>query len=338
MNKWSNDEIVKITALLCSPDEESILLGITLIENAKNINPFIPILTFLEVTQSGELQIMSANLCADYGDYNICEEYRTTLEIFHLGWSRDEELYFEKLESYEKYMIEYEAYFNLNPLLSSPYYRIAKQLCRRFKRADLGLIYYEKLLNWQPNLAMAHFDYAFDLDETQNYKKVIKHYTEAKRLGLKDPAVNYNLGKVYAKSKSTYGKAEALFREGLQLYPNFYDTKIELADVVKHRDPEAVYQLFHEVLTIEPHSELALNNLAFLCWCYLKKHEEAKKQILKAIKLNGRKGVYWHTLAEVEWYGFKDAFKALEALNKGKITEPSYTAGRTLEEEIKNQL
>jgi hypothetical protein len=48
------------------------------------------------------------------------------------------------------------------------------------------------------------------------------------------------------------------------------------------------------------------------------------------LKLLPGKGKYWHTLAEVEWYGFKNREKALAALYKAKEVQQHYKGGDQL--------
>jgi tetratricopeptide (TPR) repeat protein len=69
-------------------------------------------------------------------------------------------------------------------------------------------------------------------------------------------------------------------------------------------------------------------------WNYFKTYKKAKKNIKIALKISPKDGLYWHTLAEVEWYGFKNKEKALEALHQAKTVQPSYKAADAMIAEI----
>ena len=74
---------------------------------------------------------------------------------------------------------------------------------------------------------------------------------------------------------------------------------------------------------------LAHNNMAYLLWTLTKEFDFALEYAEKAIAINP-KGIFWHTLAEVYYYGFSDKTKTMEVLLMGKKADESFSAGDEL--------
>jgi Tfp pilus assembly protein PilF len=92
--------------------------------------------------------------------------------------------------------------------------------------------------------------------------------------------------------------------------------------------------MLYEAIEIDEYSHLAYNNLAYLLWMHFDEFEFAKQNINIALQMKPNDGLYWHTLAEVEWYGFKNKENALAALYKGKEVQKSYKGGDELIKEL----
>jgi tetratricopeptide (TPR) repeat protein len=191
-----------------------------------------------------------------------------------------------------------------------------------------GLEYLKKAVHFAPNSYSHNFDYAFNLNESKkNAQTIIKHYEKCIEIDDYGIGPYHNIGRIYSHYLKEYQKALEVMKIGNDKFP-CADTMIEMAlaeenigniDTARNYLEMAIKQ-FSE-------SDLAYNNLAFLLWQNYNEPDYAKFNIEKALEIKPYEGLYWHTLAEVEWYAFKNKEKALEALYKAKKVQKSYKGG-----------
>jgi tetratricopeptide (TPR) repeat protein len=338
-DKWTKEEVGKIEKLLCSGDYKNVALGVEFIQQKKEYIPFIPVFAFLKAQKTYSLDYDLDELVDLVEKEDKYQIYWDALKIIHAHWDMDNATYLEKLKLYEQYKDFFEGYIQYNPEYAHPYRRIAKKIARDFGDKKRAAIFFESCLQYAPNYADAHFDYAFMLDdEPGNGNKIVHHYKQALLCGLEDRAVRHNMGRAYTSLVGDRVRAEAIYRENIQKYPNFHYSMIELASLVKQKNPDEAEALFKKAIEIDPKSDLAYNNLAFFYWSTLGEYDKAYKAINKALEIESKHALYWHTLAEVEWYGYQHADKALEALEKAKEVDPSYTAADEMIQEIQENL
>ncbi len=333
-DKWSEEEIKKIDKLLCSQDYRNVALGVEFIKQKEEYSPFIPVLAFLKAQHPYNLEEDLEELVAKVEKENTFQNYWDALSIIHAHWDMDDNSYSKKVKLYKKYKDFFDGYIQYNPEYAYPYRRIAKKIARDFGDKELAANFFESCLQYAPNYADAHFDYAFMLDGApENIRKAIYHYQQALNCGLEDKAVRHNLGLTLARSGDKK-EAERMYRANIQKYPHFHYSMIELASIVKHKDPKEAESLFLEAIKIDPRSDLAYNNLAFFYWDSLGAFGKALKAINKALEIESKHALYWHTLAEVEWYGFQNKEAAIAALKKATEVEPKYEGADEMLKEI----
>jgi tetratricopeptide (TPR) repeat protein len=336
-DKWSKEDIQKIEKLLCSNDETNIHLGLELMKSKPDFSPFVAVVSFLEAL--GVVDKYDFPFIKKIKKTEAHRQYWLALKIVNAHWDIHEDQYLRQLEAYEKYKDCFEKFMQYNSDYSHIYRHIGNRLKRKFEMHEKGNHYFERLFELDPDFGAGHFDYAFALgreNEQKNGAKIVYHYEQALRTGLQDRAVRHNLGKAYFSIERNIKKAEQMFRDNLQIYPNYVNTLVELADIVKHKDIDEAENLYQKAVAIDPNSDVAWNNMAFFYFDKLKDYDEAYKAVKEAIKVNASNPVYWHTLAEIEWYGFDNADDALEALGMAQQVDPNYKAAEPMIQEILN--
>lgn len=334
-DQWSKEDIQKIEKLLCSKDESNIHLGLELMKTKTDFSPFIAVVSFLEAL--GIVDKYDFSFIKKLKKTEAHRKYWLALKVVDAHWDIHESQYLRQLEAYEKEKQQFEQFMQYNPAYSHIYRHIGNRLKRKFELHEEGNAYFERMLEFDSDFGAGHFDYAFALgkeDEQKNGNKIVYHYEQALRTGLEDRAVRHNLGKAYFSVRGDVKASEEMFRANLQIYPNYVNTLVELADLVKHQDLIEAEDLYQQAVSIDPYSDIAWNNLAFFYFDKKKEYEKAYKAIKEALAVDGLNPVYWHTLAEIEWYGYEDGIEALEALGMAQEIDPNYTAGDSMIKEI----
>lgn len=335
-DQWSKEDVQKIEKLLCSKDESNIHLGLELMKTKTDFSPFIAVVSFLEAL--GVVDKYDFPFIKKLKKTEAHRKYWLALRIVNAHWDIHENQYLRQLETYEKFKDIFESFMMYNPKYSQVYRHIANRLKRKFELHEKGNAYFERLLEINSDFGAGHFDYAFALgreNELENGNKIVYHYEEALKAGLDDRAVRHNLGKAYLNIRKDSRLAEEMFRDNLKTYPNYVNTIVELADLIKDRDTKEAEDLYQQAISIDPYSDVAWNNMAFFYFDNLKDYDKAYKAIKKALGIDGLNPVYWHTLAEIG-YGYEDATEALEALGRAQEVDPNYTAGNAMIKEILN--
>lgn len=334
---WTDEEKEKLIGLLLSTDEASVLLGLELLKQKQDVDFLGMVLYFLKVVGSfEEMSIYNdIDLILDqYTDAGVVKLAQDSLKVVEDVWSLDKKEFLEALDEYEKIAEGYESYIAIAPFYGNYYIDIGKNLIS-FRKKLMGYEYIKKATDLMPNNADAHFDAAYHYKEAKRYKKqIIYHYERALALGQKSITVYHNLGRAYAHLANQPEKARKILEEGLQLHPNYAGTWTELAYIEEDFDYLKAKVYLEKALQLEPSSALANNNMAFLLWDKMQVFEEAKEYALKAVKEAPYEGLYWHTLAEIEWYGFQNKKAAVSALEKAKEVEPKYTEAAEMLEEL----
>lgn len=331
--QWSQDDFLKIQKLLLSEDESNQLIGLELLKQNSSFDEFASLLVFLS-----------------YADINRVEVVKNIKELLVLldsttfsYWENACRILYTKkgIEAFEKHIDLFDSYVKTSARFAKTYMRIAKVM-QHFGDDEIdnnskNLEYLQKAADFHPTDYDANYDYAFFLDNTpENADTIIKHYLRCLDIDNSYYGLYHNLGKAYS-AKEDYAKAIEVLREGLMKHPDKADGMIELSLAVKEKgEIEEARKLLELALEIDAYSHLAHNNLAFLLWDSFQEYDLALKHIQKALEIYPEYALYWHTLAEVEWYGFKNKEKALAALHQGKKHDRNYLGGDDMIKELEN--
>jgi tetratricopeptide (TPR) repeat protein len=325
---WNPEEKENLIKLLLSVDHSNRTLALELLNQANECDDFATPLFFLDACIYDIKQEAGFNLVLNKISLEKQAFYNDTLGFFkNLYYLNKKELQ-DSLALYEERLAsEFEKLFKLATQYSHIYNSLGNNLIS-LNLKKKGLEYLKKAVEYNPESYSNNFDFAYNLNESKkNALTIIQHYKKC--ITIKDNGIGpyHNIGRIYAHQLGEYSLALEVMKEGISKYP-YADTMIEMALAEENLGnlPEAREYLLMALKT-DPDSNLAHNNLAFMLWKYFKEFDLAKSHINAAIKLKSREGLYWHTLAEVEWYGFKNKELALEALYKAKEVQKSYRGG-----------
>jgi tetratricopeptide (TPR) repeat protein len=321
---WSKEELDKIKKLLLSADEDNQLLGLELLKQVDNKDDFAPLLVFLSIAESGRYDIVdSVKGILKILDPTVRNYWKNVCNLIIDNSSKTKT---ELVENFEKHIDLFDSFLLQAPRFSETYYEIGRKLIKNFKMSKNGLEFLRKGAEANPEDFNVNFDYAFFLpEEAKNADTIIRHYNICLSIKSSFFGTYHNLGKAYM-LKGDIKKAIEVFRNCLSKFPQKWETMIELSMSVKENgDKLEARSLLEQAISINPDSHLAHNNFSFLLWSEFKNEQElALYHITKALEIKPLKGLYWHTKAEVYWYGFEDKEKAFEALHKGMEVEPGY--------------
>lgn len=337
MEKWTKEEVENLIQLLFSEDQRNQLLALELIQTKPDANAFAAALFFLayvEFEAESVLKLVKKITKKQCSTAEI-DYWNRAFRVVKNYWEYTNSEFFDALEHFEKEVIVIENYLRLAPRYRWIYTEIGKQLIgkRAYKR---GIAYLEKVTQLAPDSYDAHFDYAYNLKEIKkNADTIIKHYERCIVLNKSSFSAHHNLGRVYTHQKGNHAKAAAIYREAIALNPYSADTIIELALAEEELgNIEEARSLLESAIELDADSDLGHNNLAYMLWVHFKEYDTAKVHINKALELAPKVALYWHTLAEVEWYGYRDEEKAMAALHQALKVQKSYKAAAVMMEEI----
>jgi hypothetical protein len=325
---WSSEEKENLTKLLLSVDKNNRALGIEILNQSENPEEFTDLFYFLiscnfEIGEEPNFQTVL--------DKIQDERKALPLRVFDffcpLRSSKKEEIN-EFIDLFEaQYTSVFERYFAIAPHYAYLYNSLGNYLIYN-KMKQKGLEYLKKAAHFAPDSYSHNFDYAFNLNESKkNALTIIKHYEKCIELDDFGIGPYHNIGRIYSHHLKDYAKALEIMKVGNDKYP-CADTMIEMALAEENLGNIDLARNYLEMaINTFPDSDLAYNNFAFLLWKFYDEPEYAKSNIDKALQIKPNDGLYWHTLAEVEWYAFKNREKALEALYKAKKVQKSYKGG-----------
>jgi tetratricopeptide (TPR) repeat protein len=332
---WSQEELDKIQKLLLSEDEDNQLLAMELLNQVENRDEFIPILSFLLIADSNRPEVeYAAEEILMNTDETLNSYWKKVCEVFdpYVDYTEKDQMAFDNLE---KHIALFDSFLEQAPRFSKVYQKLGKELIKRLSKPEKGLEFIRKAADANPNDFQANFDYAFQLAEKKEHADtIIKHYMNCLNVNNSFFEIYHNLGKTYV-LKRDIKKAVEVFRLCLAKFPQKWETMIELSLSLKELgDKDEARSLLEQALALNPESHLAHNNMSFLLWSEYGEHELALNHIKRALEILPKKGIYWHTEAEVHWYGFKNKEKALEALYQGKKADNNYKGGDSMIREL----
>lgn len=338
MMNWTSEEKENLLKLLLSVDESNRNLAFEILNTIYNIDEFAPVL-YLIYNVDYEI-IAHENILRLFGKISAekNKEWTEKSELIKSIYRFSKIELKDLLENYEKEAMQiFETYLAMAPQHAHVYNTIGNRFIRMGMKTK-GLSFLKKAAEFNPQSYTNNFDYAFNTSESKkNAAIVIKHYKKCIELEDRGIAPYHNMGRLYAHQMGDYFKAIEILKEGLLKYPKSTDTMIELASSLGHsgniKDERSYLE---QAIENDSYCHLAHNNFAFLLWSKFKEYDKAKTHILNALNIKPKDGLYWHTLAEVEWYGFKNREKALEALYKGKSVQKSYKGGDQMIAELEN--
>ncbi len=181
-----------------------------------------------------------------------------------------------------------------------------------------------------------NYDYAYLLPQTVEYIPLkIKHYKKCGELNSVKIAPFLRIVELYI----SIGDSDNVLKTIAENMIKMPEAALELVNIASEVDENGnahlSLKILEEIIKQDTNCARAHNNISFLLWSEFREYEKALAHILKAIELKPSRGLYWHTLAEVYFYGFGDKQKALESITKGFEHEPSYKASAELLKVIK---
>ena len=336
---WTTEEIENLISMLFSADSRNQLLAMELMQTKDNADDFGTALVLLEYVEleNEEIKETAKHIIDKLCTPRLIKDWKDSIRLIEDLWRYKKEDFLVDLAAFEAVAPIVDAYMKLAPRYSDFYTDIGKQLIY-FKLYKKALFYLEKGTEMAPNSYNAHFDYAYNLREgKKNADTIIKHYEKCLEIDSNNYIAYHNLGRIYANQKEDYEKAVAIFKRGLLIYPNSTDTMIELALAEEELgNVETAKNILESVVQKDHSSDLGHNNLAYMLWTHFKEYEKAKEHIKTALKLAPKIALYWHTLAEVEWYGFRDKDKAIAALQQALKIQKTYKGAKAMLKEIEN--
>jgi tetratricopeptide (TPR) repeat protein len=338
---WTTDEIESLYNLLFSADENNVLLAIELIKAKGEIEPFTAALAFIDAFENGlEAGEAAQELLKAFLSTEELAPWGNSLRMVHSVWYAGQAEFMRNLEAYKEKMHIFDEFIKRAPRYAYIYREIGRQIASDFKKKKLGLEYLRKAVELNPNSYDANFDYAYYLPEQKKYAdEMIKHYQRCIDIGARGFEPYHNMGRVYAFQKKMPKKGVEVFKEGLAKFPGSVDTMVEMAYTLDDMGEfEEARTILEDALALDDSYHLAHNNYAFILLNSYKEFEKARHHVDKALELAPKEGLYWHTLAEIEWYGYQDKKKALEALYKAQSDKKYKGAKQMIKELESNEL
>ena len=285
---WTTDEIESLYNLLFSADENNVLLAIELIKAKGEIEPFTAALAFIDAFENGlEAGEAAQELLKAFLSTEELAPWGNSLRMVHSVWYAGQAEFMRNLEAYKEKMHIFDEFIKRAPRYAYIYREIGRQIASDFKKKKLGLEYFRKAVQLNPDSYDSNFDYADYLPEYKKYAdEKIKHYQHCIDIGAKSFDIYHNLGAVYAFKKKMPQKAIEIFKEGLAKFPGSIYTMIKAAhtldDMGEFNEARTVLE---DILALDDKFHLAHNNYAFLLWNAYKDFEKARYHINKALEL-----------------------------------------------------
>ena len=332
---WTAEEKENLTKLLLSIDGNNRSLAFEILNQAKCTDEFSAELHFLICCNIDLEEEPNFFIVYDKMSKTELERYNEVSDFMFPLRHQSKQKISEFLNLYEtSFAAIFERFFTMAPHYAYMYNSLGNYLIR-YKFKKKGLEYLEKAVGYYPESFSNNFDYAYHLNESKkNAPTIIRLYKKCIEIDDSGVGPYHNIGRIYAHQLKDYKKALEILKEGNDKFPNA-DTMIEMAMAEENLgNLETAKNYLESAISAFPDSDLAYNNLAFMQWSYFNEFKEAKKNIKIALKISPKDGLYWHTLAEVELFGFKNKKKALEALHQAKAVQPGYKAADLMIAEI----
>lgn len=332
---WTSEEKENLTKLLLSIDGNNRALAFEILNQAEKTDDFSDVLNFLICCNIDFNEEPNFFNVYDKLSKEALSVYESITDFMLPLRHQSKQKINEFLELYESsFAAKFEQFFTMAPHYAYIYNSLGNYLIR-YKFKKKGLEYLEKAVSYYPESFSNNFDYAYHLNESKkNAATIIRLYQKCIEIDDAGIGPYHNIGRIYLHQLKDYKKALEIMTVGNNKFPNS-DTMIEMAMAEENLgNLETAKNYLKSAILTFPDSDLAYNNLAFMQWNYFKEFKEAKKNIKLALKINPFEGLYWHTLAEVELFGFKNKKKALEALHQAKTVQPSYRAAAKMIDEI----
>jgi tetratricopeptide (TPR) repeat protein len=332
---WSKEELFKIQKLLLSADEDNQLLGLELLKPQENIDFFVPLLSFLAVTEYARPEVLRYVFqVLNCAESKLCTYWENVCSVWS-PFMDGPKIKAKEIENIEKHIGLFDSFLEQSPRFSFFYNDFGRKLIEDLHRYEKGLEYLRKAAEANPDDYKASFYYAYYLPKIPvNIEIIISYYNNCLRLNNSYFWAHHYLGIIYL-HKDDILKAIEIFQYCLTRSPQRWETMVQLSLALKKQGKVVeARELLEQAVRINPESHEVRNNFSALLWSEFGEYKQALKHIKKALKLLPGKGKYWHTLAEVEWYGFKNREKALAALYKAKEVQQHYKGGDQLIREL----
>lgn len=298
----SPKEIQNLAALLSSPVEENMILGMELLkqhpEHCKDlIAPLMLIRHFMESYEGEQVEQWQAEIGVMLNTYlspKAIKKYDQHFLIFQ--WVRQH--FSKRWTEFQRYLVLFEEQFDVyepylldNSNYLQRYHELAEYLRRQYKKPAYAFPYMKKVMRLRPedpNLKIAYVDLMINslflknlyLEETNRVLQELK-----------------SLANIYPSYAYQY----------YHLMGIVYDIYV--------LDKERAKKYYYQCLDLYPAHESAMNNLANILYKFDGDYKEARRLAEKAVELE-EDIHHLDTLACIEYYGFGNIEKAENLLKQ----------------------
>ncbi len=160
---WSKEELVKIQKLLLSADEDNQLIGLELLKPQGNIDFFVPVLSFLAVTEYTRPEVLryvfqilkgAESKLSTYWE-NVCSVWSPFMDGLKIKA--------KEIENIEKHIGLFDSFLEQSPRFSFFYNDFGRRLIEKLHRYEKGLEFMRKAAEANPDDHNASFFYAYYL-------------------------------------------------------------------------------------------------------------------------------------------------------------------------------
>ncbi len=334
---WSTEELENLKRLLLSGIESNMLLAVEMLKQQEIPAEIEPLLCFLVVmekenknlrkilkallllSKSGKVEYWE-KVCALHEKQNFNPAPKQGIVILYMA-------HFDLFDSYFAEAKHYLHNLNLSGTILSHSNIFIEQ----------GLKMLERAAYHNPDDFKFNYDYAYLLPQTAEYIPLkIKHYKKCVELNSAKIAPFLRIVELYI----SIGDSDNVLKTIAENMIKIPEAALQLVNIASELDENGnallSLKILEEIIKQDTNCARAHNNISFLLWSEFREYEKALAHILKAVELKPSRGIYWHTLAEVYYYGFGDKQKAEESITKGLKNEPNYNDWNELLNIIKN--
>lgn len=179
----------------------------------------------------------------------------------------------------------------------------------------------KKLIRRNPLNAQAHNYLGILYEKKEKHDWAIHEFKEAIKINERYKEALLNLANVYAITKE-FKKAEQLYLEIIEYYPDYIDSRKYLAILLKNRNrhEDALLQ-YEKIIEVDPENVESLNSSGVIHF-EKKRYEEAKKSFYKAIEADPDYADSYYNMGVLHHYYDKNLLEAKKYYMKYLAVNP----------------
>lgn len=210
--------------------------------------------------------------------------------------------------------------------------QVAGHMRQRQYPLDHVLRAYKKYLDYQPDAAIAAFNYAYNLSKAARFDASISMYEHALALGISEPEeVHLNIANIYTDHLHANDKANAHLQKALALNPSYSSAYYNLGNLSEQdgRRDEATRN-FRKCLQLDPTNVTALARLAD-AQKFTNQDDPLLTRLIETAKNSSNSDIHFAVGKAYEQLGdFEMAWRHFSTGNELDQQEtPAYNAART---------